>query len=152
MALPQGQRQLGGEVLAGSACFCPRCPDLRHWHCPGGRDSFKDWQLHLKMQILRLFNGRNPGAFARVTFTLAAGEWADGFLLASAQSCLYRVDPSPASLGLGCAGLMTIKSVAACLLWLPGRVCTPRQLSVGLSDPLPVTQAAGPLISMLQQP
>lgn len=65
------------------------------------------------MQIFRLFKGRNPGAFARVTFTLAAGEWADGFLLASAQSCLCRVAPGPASLGLGCAGLMTIKSMAA---------------------------------------
>lgn len=55
------------------------------------------------MQKLRLFRSRNPGAFARETFARAAGEWADGFLLAAVWSCLHRADlnlyAGPASSG-----------------------------------------------------
>lgn len=90
-------------------CFCllpagwggQRCSGLRHH--PGGRDIFKDWQLCLKMQKLRLFGSRNPEAFARGTLALAAGAWADGVSLAAAQSWLRRVGPhlhaGPASHG-----------------------------------------------------
>ena len=95
------------SVPSAHCCLLPagwgrqRCSDLRHH--PSGRDVLKDWQLCLKMQKLRLFRSRNPGACARETFALAAGEWADGFLLAAARSWLRRADlhlyAGPASLG-----------------------------------------------------
>lgn len=92
-----------------------RCSGL--WHHLGGEGrNFKDWQLCLKMQKLRLFRSRNPRAFTRETLHLLLASRQEGFCWqlragSTEQACVcLQVLPPP---GLSCAGLMNW-SVAAC--------------------------------------
>lgn len=50
-------------------------------HLPGQRNISE--KLCLKMQKLKLFRSRDPGAFVRETFALAAGEWVEGVLFSA---------------------------------------------------------------------
>lgn len=148
------------SALASVSCLHSRRQHISdQQHLPGQRDISE--KLCLKMQKLTLFRSRDPGAFVRETFALAAGEWVDGVLFSagwqqlrlrtadlhlyagpgSMRSQLHRINEHKERSSLcGCTGIVNAPRQLAGEVWPLGSsassgafdLCAPAALTVTL--------------------